>query len=192
MKYFLILGIVLLSLSGCWPCPDPVWVDKSYIPDSILALNPYEDGGNYSFRHSSGSMIYYTASRQVKDRFWDQSGAEQCSDTIFIFQENTTSLRSNYPVFDMGIRISNFIDDFCSYSVVVGTDHFQIPIFKGYPDEYEDSILMDNIWYQQIFLFETDSDRSNDIVHLDSLYYSLESGILKILMSNGEYYKLSE
>jgi len=194
MKYLLIMCIGLLLLSGCCPYGDPVKVDMGFIPDSILSLNPYEDGGYYSFKHSAGSMIYYTASREAKEVFWDNSHAEQCTDTIFILQENRTSLRSNYPIFDMGIRISNFIDDKYSYSVFVGTDYFAIPISYGDPNAYQyyDSINMDNKWYHQVYTFATNIELSNDEVHLDSLYYSIESGVLKLKMSNDEYYQISE
>jgi len=196
MKYAPILLLLPFLFLACWPCKEPVVVELGAIPDSILALVPYQDGESYEFEHSGGSVIMFESTRSSYERYWKPCPSELCCDTIYLYNENQTSLRTNYPIFDFGMILANYPNSRTFYfSVSIGRSHFEIPLNRDYQVDYEynDSLFLQDRWYPRVYSLKLDSyNNIQDAVYPDSLYYSLSAGILKIGMSNEEFYQIHE
>jgi len=188
MKYTLIL--LLMLLPSCRPC-EPVTIDLGDLPEEALLFVPYQNGQTVSLKHSAGQVIHYAVSRQTKEeRFsWTESCVE------YVFEVNSTILTADYPIFNFRFDISN--EDTLNYicTAYIGYNSFVIPTFENGYDYFEkaDSIVLDTTTYYDVFkLTSYDSNYDNsDSIRPDTLYYNYETGILKITMTNEEYYQIT-
>jgi hypothetical protein len=186
-----VIGLFLLLLASC-RCPDPILVDLGSIPDSILARVPYQSGMTYSFKHSGGQVIDFTASRDSK---YEQTWCEEwCCDYVYKYQVNTTTLHPDYPVFDLNLQVSNQNIEYPSIFAWFGHSSFYLPLN---PDQFHeagfsDSLLMGGRWFYRVFSTKMmEGGFPMGSIYADSLYYNLTEGIIRIIMSNGEFYAVS-
>ncbi len=192
MKRALIFLLLTLALASC-RCDDPILIDNGPIPDSILARVPYQDGQVYQFRHSAGKVISFAAHRASHEEYID---CERCCKYLYKYQGNTTVLVPDYPVFDLTFRISNPDSLRYDFYVWMGNSAFYPPVIPG--DSVSavryDSLLIHDRWHRDVFRIPNANDYwfNRDSIYADTLYYNFESGILKIVMSNGEYFQIHE
>jgi len=184
--------ILLLSLVGC-RCDPPVVIDLGPVPDSILASVPYQDGQSYSFRHSAGQAIQYTVRREVREELtWCEW---RCCDSVYKYQVVTTTLKPDYPVFDMAFSLSSFSREYPMLDVWIARSSFMVPLFRGdstWP-ERADSLLIGDRWFRDVYrLGRYDWGYGSGTIYADSLFYNFNEGILRILMSNKEYYEIDK
>lgn len=182
-----------IALSSCWPCNTTV-IDNGPLPDSALIFVPYIDGQTYSFKHSNGLVIDFSATRKTHAEW---SGCSECCEYEYHYEVNTTLLTSEYPVFDMFFRIDNMNAPYYHCSAAIGKYGFYIPTYNIIGNaEYEqvDSIAVDSTWYYKVFKLKADNLMflPHDTIFVDSLYYSYNDGVIKIIMSNGENYVLQQ
>jgi hypothetical protein len=185
--------LLLLFLGACWPCDPPAVIDLGKIPDSIMQLNPYEDGKIYRFRHSGGLVIEYAASRQSHEE-WIR--CERCCTYEYKFEVNSTILTPDYPVSGFRIELANTDSTFCSMGASAGYYYFHLPS-NDYQRQYVervDSVMIDDKVYRNVFKVKSDygSYYDRDILFADSLYYSYSDGIIRLIMSNGETFTRHE
>ena len=193
-KYVFIL-LLLITATACCPYDPPVLIDYGKIPDSILVMVPYQNGQIYKFRHSGGLAIEFTAMRQSNEK-WQGCENEWCCQIKYKYEENTTTLIPDYPVFSFGLDLENMHPEAFGFIVRVGYYWFQVPT-NGYQSNncgFADSLLIGDKFYYDVFkiksIYGTAYDR--DTIFADSMYYSYKKGILQVKMSNGEKYSIDE
>jgi len=110
------------------------------------------------------------------------------------FEENICALKPNYPIFNIEIRISNHDSAFNVLSIYAGNSYFMFSHsnqFGFVADTFEDSLVLDNKTFYNVQKMKNYGYGYNEIQLADSIYYNQESGIIKIKLSNGESYTVS-
>jgi hypothetical protein len=163
------------------------------IQDSILARVPYQDGQVFQFRHSAGKVITYAAHRASHEEYFD---CERCCKYLYKYQSNTTVLVPDYPVFKLTFWISNLDSSRSDLSVWMGNSAFYPSAAHGdfLNADRHDSLLINDRWHREVFRIPNSNDSwfNRDSIYADTLYFNYVSGILKIVMSNGEYFQIHE
>lgn len=186
-SFWLLIAIVV-SFMGCRPC-NPIIVDNGPLPDSVLNLVPYKQGEVYSFQHSNGFVIDFTTHRQTKQL---QSYSTHCSEYEYLYEQNVTTLQTEYPLFNLSLWIDNQYPQYIDFYIYVGPYSTRVPL--SLDDEWYDGQLVDNLEINSALyhnVFQLGMQRYsflNEQLKVDSLYYSYEKGIIKILMTNGEHF----
>jgi hypothetical protein len=193
MKIYAVLIIVIFSVvAGCKPCKKMEVIDIGDLTSAQLALVPYTDGQLVQLKHSGGLIIDYTVSRSTKTETREYSG--YCE--TLKYQVNTTSMIPSYPVLPITIYVANTDYNYTAFEASIGKYFYFLPKdpadFNKY-GEMRDLVLNDTT-YRDVFLMKTPgySHGSNEIIYVDSLLYNYTSGVIKIIMSNGENYALYE
>ncbi len=193
MNKITFLFFVILLVSACRPCDEPIVIDNGKIPDSILSYIPYQNGLNYKFRHSGGLVIGFSAVRASNEAWLE---CHRCCKFVYKYEENITTLIPDYPIFNIGFNLANMDSSFCALSAWVGHDGFSIPAndyqagFVGFAD----SILIGDKVFYNVFKIKSDysSGYNRETIYTDSIYYSYQHGLIQIKMSNGEKYTIYE
>ncbi|MFO7616956.1 MAG: hypothetical protein R6V75_06865 [Bacteroidales bacterium] len=182
--------ILLLAVASC-RCDPPVVIDLGPVPDSILASVPYQNGMTYSFRHSVGQPILFGASRDSRE---EQTWCEwRCCEEVYKYQVVTTTLKPDYPVFDLTFVLTSQNNDHPGLYAWIGRSDFYIPLI---PDERgwvtcSDSLLIGNRWYRDVLrIGRGNSGFLDGLIYPDTLYYNFSEVIIRITMSNDEYYEI--
>jgi hypothetical protein len=188
MKHPIIL--LMLLLASCNPC-DPETFDMGKLPDEALLFVPYQDGEEVKLIHSAGHTINFRVAREIQQK--TEYLCDRCCD-IIKYEEDVTVLSPDYPVFQISIAISNFDSALYSCglrmtgaSFVIPTQEFQYNYFNQV-----DSIVIGGEIYEDVFMlnYEPWYYSQENPVQVDSLYYNYSHGILKIIMSNNEFYEI--
>lgn len=193
MRKTLILLILSQLLVNC-KCDDPILIDLGPIPGRILSQVPYENGQTYRFKHSGGLVIDFLTSRVSHEEYlW----CSRCCDKFsYKYQVNETTLHPDYPVFDFHIQLSGF--DTVNYHpcASIGRSIFILPVLNSSSIEngQADSILMGGKWYYGVHAVKNSNEPmfNRDSIYADSLFYNSGSGIIRVVMTNGEYYQRHE
>lgn len=179
-----------LVLTGCPPC-NPIYWDYGTLPAEALELVPYQDGISYTFAHSAGQEIHFLASREsIKE----ENYMVPCGSVSF--EQNTTKLVPDYPIFNMGIMITKNDTIHYSLGISVSNTIFMLPIYEGWEKNhvYLDSLRLDHRWFYEVYRIKRHDyySSSEELTGIfpDSLWYNSRFGILKVLMSNDEYYQV--
>lgn len=192
MRFFLLFLGLLLALAGC-RCDEPLMIDLGPIPDSILNQVSYQNGKAYPFRHSGGMVIDFASQRTSHDEY---TWCDHCCKYLYKYQLNETILHPDYPVFDFRVVLSS--EDTLNYSHVIWIGHslFYLPGYTNPPVDYgySDSIQLNEKWFYGVYSMKNSNEPISEkgSIYPDSLYYNFQSGILKIVMTNGEFYQKYE
>ncbi len=188
-KQFFILFLIPF-LYGCPICNKPTKiVVVGPIPDSLYKLVPYQDSSVYKFVHSNGYIVSFQTSRKTEEEStFDECG---CSE-VRKYYRNTTTMLSNYPAITIRLSIVHYDSLASVLDISVQNNYFQNENFikKAYSTTRSDSLLVDNKYYKNVFVFKNQDIYNNQIMFADSLYYNRDNGIIKIFMTNGENYSI--
>lgn len=191
MRTILFLVFLVLLLYGCPPCDDPIVLDNGPLPDSILALVPYEDGNVYSLQHSNGQIINFAASRFSETEVMD---CDYCCDHTISYEINSTKLTPDYPVFSIDFWLSNADTTQYGFSCNVGKYFLNIPVNKNQYSvffNYADSLKIGSTYYYDVFGIKPGNHNLwIEPIKVDSVFYNRTKGIILIKMSNEEYYSI--
>lgn len=190
MRTQIFIFFVALFLWGCPPC-DPIILDNGPLPDSILALVPYNNGNVYKLQHSNGKVINFVAHRYSQNEIME---CRHCCDHIFRYETNTTKLTPDYPVFSISFMLSNADTSYFGFSCNVGKYFLNIPVSKNQHSvfvDYADSLQIGEIYYHDVLRIKPyNNNLWNEPIRVDSVFYNRTEGILLIKMSNNEYYQI--
>ncbi len=189
MKKIIFTLLLIPFLYGCpYPC-DGKSEDNGPLSEEALALCDYKNGEKYKFIHSKGQIVEYDVLRTVsKDEFY---GMSDCG-SVLKFEKSDIKLSPNYPIFSISIIIHNASrPPMNEFTISIGRDYFKFLYsnLNGFVNqEITDSLLVANKMYYNIFKLPNldDYDKTKHLV--DSIYYNVEKGIIKIKLSNGESY----
>jgi len=191
-----IIFVLIISaiFSNCKPpCKGTIdKIDNGVISTEFLNKNPYKTGDVIKLKHSEGKIISFSIERATTNEV-----NPLCDDCCFAeikYQLNTTNFTPDYPIFDMKFRISN-LDSLNVYmNLFIGNEQFIIPeIFPENSGQNVslDSVLISEKYYYNVFSI-SNVNKENGTIYTKILYYNYEDGILKINMSNEEYYEIYE
>lgn len=180
----------MIVLQGCPPLPcDPVTSYGDPIPDSILTLIPYINGEVYQLKHSEGKVINFICSNKLIE----DKQCFDCSD-CFVFERNEVQLNPDYFISPIQLRITG-VDDFgFDFHLWFGNSSFNFFIDENYKKNLDSIYIAGFMLNDIVCLKNTNTGFYNSDADLfaDSLYYSYDKGIVKLVMTNGEYFELYE
>jgi len=192
--FFVFLSFFTQCYNTCEEGED-IATDNGILTDADLAKVPYQSNDTVKLKHSAGYTINYNVTRKSYDDYI--SFDESCAGMIV--KSNSVNLEPDYPVFPIYINISNSDGINTNYQIVVGRYYFYIPqnIDNTVNSEYykfADSVTINNKVYYNVVKTKSFNGTydSSDLIYCDSLYYNFDAGIIKITMSNNEYYEISE
>lgn len=180
-----------MVLTACPPNCEYRLIDYGLLSEEALAWSPYVDGQSYSFIHSGGKKITFFCdrSREIRTAHWDD-----CTEVNY--EVDLGTLTPDYPIFNCSVLIQK--TDTTAYSCLIsaGGSSFWLPstIETDFGNSYFDSLQFGQLWYREVYKIGNsrwDGNPPGQIL-ADSIYYNTSHGILKILMSNGEYYEISD
>ncbi len=186
-----ILFILLAAFPTCNHC-EPETFDAGRLSEKALQLVPYQDGNIVEMKHSGGQTINFTVSRATSPVEW--TDCHSCCYT-FLGEEDLTLLKPDYPLFEISISIVNYDTGQYECSFWINNASFNLPQSEY---EYElirlhDSMQFGKKYYHDVFqLFNMNDYLFNNTIEVDSLYYNQSDGILKISMTNDEYFEIAE
>lgn len=187
----LIAAILLIPfLISCKPEPmDCITKDEGPVNDSLLVFIPYQDNNTYQFRHSAGEVINFQCSRETKTYV---SPCEEGMNIETIYQKNNTLLSPDYPLFDIKFSISSYTGSNGDIKAGVGNSGFDIPITPQVTWYYGflDSLELNGTTYYDVFRLRSRGQTGDSQLYADSIYYNYSKGIIKIIMTNDEYYEI--
>lgn len=189
-KQFFILFLIPF-LYGCPVCNKPTKiVEVGPIPDSLYKLVPYQDSVVYKLVHSNGYVVSFQTIRKTNQEspFFDECG---CSE-VRKFYSNTTILFSDYPAMTIRLNIAHFDSISSGFEISVQNNYFENTNFiqKAFKESKPDSVLVNDKYYKNVFVFKNYDIYNNHTQFADSLYYNADKGIIKIFMTNGESYSI--
>lgn len=190
-KIIIFLSVGLLFF-GCFPCDPPAKVEIGPLSDSALLMLPYVNGETYSFRHSNGFVVNFNAERLTHDEW---TYCHHCCEYIYHYEVDNTVLATDYPIFNINFRIDNANEPNLYFQAIFSRARFYIPTFTDELDyfEFADSLKVNDTFYYNVFKLKSDAyGYPSQEIFVDSMYFSYEKGIIKILMSNDEDYTIFE
>ena len=204
---FLMMAFVsVIFFTGC-PGHDPEYINLGTIPEKYLPTVPYEDGQTFYLQHESDRVVIpfkvtrHRVQAQGNNGFDDNLYLEKYkpSPTVFFdYEEDITSCKPDYPLFNIDFRFSNaYLADSLYYqnydpmspkNALLGCLdlYASIPFIGESTDQCVvlDSIEVNGRTYKEVFEF----GNQNQYPQVQTLYYNYVYGVIAILMSNGEKY----
>lgn len=186
LKYLAILFLVPI-LQACPPvfC-EPKTINYPPLSEETLSFVPYKYGDSLLFVHSGGTKIAAHCTR-IKTR--ESDGCSECC-TQNSYEIDNTTITFDYPISEFIINLSSFDSVHVELYVFFNPSSINYPV--GLHDMIKDSMLIDGKIYTQVYTlpFYSQSYYSGEYFRLfaDSLYYNSAYGVIKICMSNGEYF----
>ncbi len=192
MKKIIFTLLLIPFLYGCpYPC-DGKSEEVGPLSAEVLTLCPYQNGDKIKLVHNNGKVIQFEVNRSLsKDVFY---GISECG-SVLNFEKCEIRLTPDYPIFNVSIDIINASRPINEFIISIGRDYFKFMYsdLNGFVDqEIIDSLLIDNNTYYNVFKLPNLNNYGITKNLVDSLYYNVEKGIIKITLSNGESYTYSE
>jgi len=199
MKRLLLSFATLFLLTACpiRPCGPCETIDFGVINAETLALLPYANGNHYQFKHNAGQLINFTATRNQETVY---NGAEECCPNAVKTQEDNILLNPDYNLFDIRfftqkLRNENDEDLYLISGSIEHTGNFHIPNATD-PTNYEYEMLSNYTIgtnnYTDVYKIPVYKRETAPTIYVDTVYYNYTKGIIKICMSNDEYYHINE
>jgi hypothetical protein len=188
----LIFYSVIMMMGGCDRCKNYAALDNGILDTGILELVPYSDGQSVKFVHSEGQVINFDVSRDTRDDviYMDMS----CYSIKY--QVNTTIMEPDYPAFSFQFDVSNIDSTYTIIDGYVGMYWWSIPsdtTIQAVRDALNEEMINGRV-YDKVFKVKTYqwTGHIEELIYADSAWYSYDSGVVKVIMSNGENYTIDE
>ncbi|MFA9389217.1 MAG: hypothetical protein ACERKD_05395 [Prolixibacteraceae bacterium] len=191
LKLIIVFTLILIFYGCPTPCGEMQINTVSPIADSILNYIPYHNGDEVILEHSAGTKIIFNAERESKTEI---SYCDRCCDS-WEYHFDRTVLTPNYPIHPIVFELVKYEENYSDFNVTVGISTFRFPTYD-LSALVVDSILINNKMYFSVFTLKAAPNENyygeEFAFFADSLYYNSEFGILKLTMSNNEYYLRDE
>jgi hypothetical protein len=201
----IIFGAMMVLLTACPQHKEPMYKDLGKIPAQYLATVPYQDGDVFRMQHESDRVVIdFTVSRhRQKETGFDYIYLEKykpAPNYYYDYEVDITKCTPNYPIFDVEINFSNLYmlyeeEGMASEAekqanlFVVGSA--RIPFYGEDHSNYNvaDSLEINGHYYHDVFKLTADYYNVEEgSIYAETYYYNYETGLLGVIMSNGEKY----
>jgi len=188
--YFVSLPFIFLLQA----CPFVCNTETKTLPplsDSVLASVPYSRNEKVLFKHSSGHVITFNCSREKKLETWS---CEECCDKTE-YETDLTEMQPDYPISAITLYIVGGEDDEANLQIRFASESFELPLSHKAVIPADSLQFGGRMFYKVYQLAAYNYNYGYGVNHelyTDSLYYNFENGIIKITMTNGEYFELYE
>lgn len=188
---YVMMAVMMVVLTGCPPHCEYSLIDFGTLSEEAISYSPYVDGQSYSFVHSGGQKITYLASRtrEMQTEYLDRCGE-------ISYEMDLTILIPDYPLFPCDVSIQKIDTSIFECYIRAGDSFFWFPTtsWNDVGNTFFDSIQFGDNWYREVYKMGNSWWNTNPegLIQPDSLFYNTSFGILKILMTNGEFYEICE
>jgi len=165
-------------------------MDFGELSPEVLEMVPYVHGQSYGFRHSAGQEVHFLVERQTSlvTEYWGEC-------TRVTYGSDHTVMMPDYPLFDMGFRISKVDSMHVMHQATIGPSTFMLPL------EHEcdpgsctvlDSVRVNGKWFRDVYrVIPLNSGyQTQGEILADTLWFNTDSGILKFTMTGGEFFEI--
>lgn len=176
----ILISILFYNFSECGRCKKISTYDSGDISKETLLMVPYTNADTLTFIHSKGSLIHFTVSRSNQKH----TDSDHCA--TFTTAEDRTILQPDYPLFSPQIVINQYDSSRAYVILYINRANFNI----SSQELKLDSIQLQSHTYYNVWAMEGYSEFPDSLtIKTDSVYYNTSHGILRITMTNGEWYE---
>ncbi len=188
--YFLLFISTLFMLYACPPPCEPQRISVLPIPDSVSMLIPYKNGDTVNFQHSGGLVVPFVCQRDSSAEYaysdWCSPGQE--------YRLDETLLVPDYPISSVVVQLTKYDEQNLLFSISVANSSTALNVQHELSFNL-DSLKVNQKWFYCVMALNlSSSEHPNypDLLRFDSVYYTPQDGIIRLTMSNEEYYDLVE
>jgi hypothetical protein len=161
------------------------------MPDSVRALLPYQEGDIVFFRSPQDSILPLYAART--STWYDDEYVEVCNTDHYYYEEDLVTMQSLASDLNIGFELSIFpYKDLLEISV--NRNHFVVcrDPDLSYCAPKTDSVWINGVTYHNVYLLTPDDryEMGYDYFPVDTVLFNFTSGILEIVLPDGERYRL--
>lgn len=191
IKTILIIIIIGIFYACPTPCDTINTIEISPISDTILSSIPYKTGDEIVFIHSGGAKIIFTI---VRENTTELNYCDHCCD-IWEYKMDKTVLSPNYSINPIEITLTKSDEEYIDFWMSFGRSNFHI-VSYNFNTDFIDSLLVNSELYFDVLCLKAEENQyyidDGFSLFADSVYYNYKYGIIKIVMSNNEYYLLND
>ncbi len=179
--------IASVGLGLCSGRCDETPITRTTIPADAFDIIPYQDLSTLKLKHSGGYVISFEANKRIEEY---SGGCEECC-SVEYYEIGMIKLVPDYPIFELSFVVGgDSLWRYCNF--YAGLNSFNIPV-ASVGSSANDSVLIGENYYPNVFKIKSYQDAyQSSPIYADSLYYNYQDGILKIIMSNQEYYEITQ
>ncbi len=203
VSFPVLFGAMLVLLTACPQHKEPIYKDLGKRPEQYLATVPYQDGDVFRMQHEGDRVVIdFTVSRhRQKETGYDYIYLEKykpAPNYYYDYEVDITKCTPDYPIFDVELSFSNLsmlyeeegmgAEKLANLNAVgsarfpfIGEDHSNYDV--------ADSLEINGRYYHDVFKLTADYyNEKEGSIYAETYYYNYETGLLGIVMSNGEKY----
>lgn len=201
----IIFGAMMVLLTACPHSSKTTYKDLGKIPEQYLATVPYQDGDVFRMQHESDRVVIdFTVSRhRQKETGFDYIYLEKykpAPNYYYDYEVDITKCTPNYPIFDVEINFSNLYmlyeeegmaSEAEKQANLFAVGSARIPFIGEDHSNYNvaDSLEINGRYYHDVFKLTADYYNVEEgSIYAETYYYNYETGLLGVIMSNGEKY----
>ena len=201
----IIFGAMMVLLTACPHSSKTTYKDLGKIPEQYLATVPYQDGDVFRMQHESDRVVIdFTVSRhRQKETGYDYIYLEKykpAPNYYYDYEVDITKCTPNYPIFDVELSFSNLYmlyeeegmaSEAEKQANLFAVGSARIPFIGEDHSNYNvaDSLEINGRYYHDVFKLTADYYNVEEgSIYAESYYYNYETGLLGVIMSNGEKY----
>lgn len=183
MKTALISSLfsILFMLASCCHGDE---VGQYFLSEQEKAFIPYQEGNSFRFKHSNGYEFDLEVYSSATDMRMTES--DHCGENYYSYEIKEVKITSLTPFLEIDLSITpEDLEPILEIRVNTHAFHFPTPLVPDFS-----SISIEGVEYQDVCeSLRTYVDSS--MIEPSRILYSSSMGIIKIEMSNREYYVLS-
>lgn len=201
----IIFGAMMVLLTACPHSSKTTYKDLGKIPEQYLATVPYQDGDVFRLQHEGNRVVIdFTVSRhRQKETGYDYIYLEKykpAPNYYYDYEVDITKCTPNYPIFDVELSFSNLYmlyeeegmaSEAEKQANLFAVGSARIPFNGEDHSNYNvvDSLEINGHYYHDVFKLKADNYNVEEgSIYAETYYYNYETGLLGVIMSNGEKY----
>lgn len=175
------LAILVLSLSVfMFSCRKGVETARYPLTEEQLNFIPYQQGQSVNFIHSGGHTFDFEVISL--ERFWLKTETEHPGENYASYETLEVKLESTEPDLQCKLTINPY-PFYSGFTCEINYFHF---IMGSLTEPIYDSLQMQGKIFKNVFVMADTNPTTN--IEIDSVYYTISEGIIKIGMTNDEAY----
>lgn len=175
----ILLPILFFSIAGC--CKKTT-VIVHYVNEEYKNFVPYKQNDTIVMLYNDTKVVNFVVS--VESQFISFDCSDWCCAVRNEFEQINYYLKADYPISDIVLILNE--NNYLSISA------FNSFVSIGYANtNIIDSVVINNQTYKNVYVSKF-LNHYDEYIYVDSVYYNVLHGILKIFMSNNKNYTIYE